>query len=265
MALLYPRLLKERRSTSSRHLTHQQSQHRPNVLVAQPLHRLKHQQNQHRRNALRVQPLHRLIYRHDQHRRNALLAQPLHRLIYRHDQHRRNAPLAQQMDRSNAQAARRTHKRNVPLAQQMDPPHVPLAYQHPRNALMDQTPNKGRVLLAPVVLVRPTSATTDQQIQGTDPRMHKGALSHSTDQAAIPITATTRQRSIRPAPQDNRVPLAGQVMAVAPTHKMEPHARTTHHVHPLAAPAATRDMVLDVPAIVQPQQRNAHKSDALLP
>ena len=92
--------------------------------------------------------------------------------------------------------------------------------------------------------------------------MSRGALSHSTGQAAIIITG---QLSIRPAQQDNRVPLADQATAVAPMRKMGLHARPATLVQPLAAPAATRDMVLDGPPIDQPHQRNAHKNDALPP
>lgn len=51
-------------------------------------------------------------------------------------------------------------------------------------------------------------------------------------------------------------------MVVAPMRKMGRHAQLAMHVQPLTAPAATRAMVLAVPATAQPRQRNARKSDA---
>lgn len=164
MELPYPRLLKERRSTPSRHLKQQQSQHRLNILLVllvrpvRPTHRPKHQHGQRRLNALLVRPLNRLKHQHGQQRPNALPARPTHRLKHQHGQRQPNVPLAQPMYQHNAQAARPTHQLNVPLAQPMRLPHGPLAYLR-RNAIMAQIPNKGSVPVAPVRLI---SVTTDQ-------------------------------------------------------------------------------------------------------
>lgn len=244
MELPYPRLLKERRSTSSRHLKHQQSQHRLNILrvllvrLARPTHRLKRQ--------------------HGQRRLNALPARSTHRLKHQHGQ-RLNVPVAQPMCQPNAQAARPTHLPNVPVAQPMRLLLGPSVCLHPRHAIMAQIPNRGN---DPGVPVHPTGAPADQQIQGTDPRTSRAA--HSTVKAPIITGQRSSTRSIRPARQDSRAPLAGQVTVVAPMRKMGQHAQPATHVQLLVAPAATRDMVLAVPALDQPRQRNARKSDALL-
>ena len=248
MELPYPPLLKERRSTSSRHLKHQQSQHRLNILRVLLV-----------RPALLARPTHRLKRQHGQHRLNALPARPTHRLKHQHGQ-RLNVPLAQPMCQLNAQAARPTHLPNVPLVQPMRLLRGPSVYLHPRNAIMAQIPNRGNVPEVPVHLI---SAPADQQIQGTDPRTSRAA--HSTVKAPIITGQRSSTRSIRPARQDSHASLAGQVTVVAPMHKMGLHARPVTLVQLPTAPAATRDMALGVPPIDQPHQRNARKSDALLP